>query len=234
MIALLAGLALQVAGADSSGSLASTLRARDQALLDSLATGNRAIWDATLTPDAVYIDENGTIFTRAEYLKSLEPLPPKISGRLNITDYQLHLDGDTALVIHKDEEFEEFYGHSLKANYLMSETWLQRGGEWKLALVHVYVVARSPPSITLPPAKLDEYVGRYSAGPDLTWTIRREGELLFGGHDGKTPLKVEAPDVLFVPGQPRERRFFQRDAEGKISGFTWRREGEEIRYQRLP
>lgn len=111
MIALLAGLALQVAAAaDTSKSLATTLRARDQALLDSLVAGDRAIWDAVLTPDAVYIDENGTVFTRAEYLKSLQPLPPKISGRLNITDYQLHLEGDTALVIHKDDEFEEFYG----------------------------------------------------------------------------------------------------------------------------
>lgn len=234
MIALLAGLALQVAAADTSSSLASTLRARDQALLDSLVAGDRTIWDAALTPDAVYIDENGTIFTRAEYLKSLEPLPPKISGRLKITSYQLHVEGHTALVIHRDDEFEEFYGHSLKANYLMSETWVQRGGEWKLALVHVYVVAKDPPAITLPPAKLDEYVGRYSAGPDLPWTIRRDGDLLFGGRDGKTPLRVEAPDVLFIPGQPRERRFFDRGADGKVAGFTLRREGEDIRFQRLP
>lgn len=234
MIALLAGLALQVAAANAPGSFESTLRARDQALLDSLVSGNRTLWEAALTPDAVYIDENGTVFTRAEYLKSLQPLPPKISGRLDITDYQLHLEGDTALVIHKDDESEGFFGHSLKANYLMSETWVQRHGEWKLALVHVYVVARDPPEITLPAAKLDEYVGRYSAGPDLPWIIRRDGALLFGGHDGKTPLKVEAPDVLFVPGQPRERRFVRRGADGKVSGFTWRREGEELRYERLP
>jgi ketosteroid isomerase-like protein len=235
MIALLAGLALQTAAAAAPpGSLESALRVRDQTLLNALVSGDRAIWDAALTPDAVYIDENGTVFTRAQYLKSLEPLPANISGHIDIADYQLHLDGDTALVIHKDDEFEDFHGHSLKANYLMSETWVRRNGEWKLALVHVYVVAKDPPEITVAPAQLDEYVGRYSAGPDLTWTIHRDGNLLLGGHDGKTPLKLEAPDVLFVPGQPRERRFFQRAADGKVSGFTWRREGEEIHYQRLP
>jgi hypothetical protein len=61
MIALLTGLAL-TAAADTS--LERTLRARDQDLLNAIASGNRALWDAALTPDAVYVDENGTIFTR--------------------------------------------------------------------------------------------------------------------------------------------------------------------------
>jgi ketosteroid isomerase-like protein len=233
MIALLAGLAL-AAAADASHTLESTLRARDQDLLNAIASGNRALWDATLTPDAVYVDENGTIFTREDYLKSLTPLPANISGHLDIVDYQLHREGDAVLVVHRDDEFEEYHGHSLEASYLMSETWVRRGGQWKLALVHAYVVAQDPPEITVPAATLDEYVGRYSAGPDLPWIIRREGEHLFGGRDGKTPLKVEAPDVLFVPGQPRERRFFQRSADGKVTGFIWRREGENILWNRTP
>jgi hypothetical protein len=231
MIALFAGLALQAAAA---GSLENTLRARDQALLDALAPGNRAVWDAALAADALYIDENGKVFTRAEYLKSLEPLPANISGHIDIVDYQLHTDRDVALVIHKDDEHENFHGHSLEASYLMSETWIRRGRDWKLALVHVYVVAKDPPDITLPAAQLDEYVGRYSAGPDLTWIIRRDGDHLLGGREGRTPLKIEAQDVLFVPGQPRERRFFQRAADGKVLGFIWRREGEDILWKRLP
>ncbi len=233
MIALFAGLAL-AAAADTSRTLEGTLRARDQDLLNAIASGNRALWDATLTPDALYIDENGTIFTRADYLKSLVPLPANISGHLDIVDYQLHREGDAALVVHKDDEFEDYHGHSLEASYLMSETWVHRGAEWKLALVHVYVLAKDPPEISLPPAKLDEYVGHYSAGADLPWIIRRDGDHLFGGRDGKTPLKVEAPDVLFVPGQPRERRFVQRSADGKVTGFIWRREGEDILWSRSP
>lgn len=233
MIALFAGLAL-AAAADTSHTLEATLRARDQDLLNAIASGNRALWDATLTPDALYIDENGTIFTRADYLKSLVPLPANISGHLDIVDYQLHREGDAALVVHKDDEFEDYHGHSLEATYLMSETWVRRGTDWKLALVHVYVVAKDPPEISIPAAKLDEYVGHYRAGPDLPWIIRRDGDHLFGGRDGKTPLKVEAPDVLFVPGQPRERRFVQRGADGKVTGFIWRREGEDILWSRSP
>lgn len=231
MITLLIGFALQVATADS---VASTLRARDQRLLNAIASGDRATWDAALTADALYIDENGTVFRRADFLKSLEPLPPNISGHLDIVDYQVHLDGDTALVVHKDDEFENFHGHSLMASYLMSETWVRRKGDWRLALVHAYVVAPDPPEISLPPAKLDDYVGHYSAGPDLIWIIRREGDRLLGGADGQTPLRVESQDVLFVPGRPRERRIFQRTPDGRVSGFLWRREGEEMLWKRLP
>ena len=231
MISILIGLALQAATADS---VTGTLRARDQRLLNAIASGDRATWDAVLTPDAVYIDENGAIFTRADYLKSLEPLPPNISGHIDIVDYKVHLDGDTALVVHKDDEFEDFHGHSLKASYLMSETWLRRKGEWRLALVHVYVVATDPPEISPPLSKMDDYVGQYSAGPDLTWIIRREGNHLFGGSDGRTPLSVESQDVLFVPRRPRERRIFQRLPDGRVSGFLWRREGEDVLWKRLP
>jgi hypothetical protein len=229
MIAILVGFALQAAAAPQAAqALANTLQARDQRLLDALAPGDRTVWDATLTPDAVYVDENGVVFTRAQYLQSLSPLPANTSGHISIVDYQLHLDGDTALVIHKDEEFEDFHGHALRASYLMTETWVQHSGEWQLALVHVYVVAKDPPGITVSPSKLDEYVGRYSAAPDLTWIIRRDGDRLLGGPDGQTPLKIESQDILFVPGRPRERRLFQRTPDGKVAGFIWRREGEDM------
>ncbi len=38
------------------------------------------------------------------------------------------------------------------------------------------------------------------------------------------PLNVEVRDVLFVPGQPRIRKIFQRDDHGKITAFVDRRE----------
>ena len=39
-------------------------------------------------------------------------------------------------------------------------------------------------------------------------------------------------DVFFVPGQPRTRRIFTRDAQGRVDGFVDRREGEDIRWTR--
>ena len=42
------------------------------------------------------------------------------------------------------------------------------------------------------------------------------------------PLDVEVRDVLFVPGQPRIRKIFQRDPHGKITGFVDRRESWDL------
>src|SRR5215472_7407363 len=154
MITLLAAAAVSAAVASCSTDT-NALRATDQALLDAIATGDHPIWEKSLTPDAVYVDENGAIIARADFMKSLTPLPKGIGGTLKITDYSARFDGDTALVLHKDDERENYFGIQLHANYIMTETWLCRGGQWQLAMVHAYVVAKDPPAIQLTAAALD-------------------------------------------------------------------------------
>lgn len=207
-----------------------TLRARDQALLDAFAPGDRKVWEAALATDAVYVDENGVIMNRADFLKQLEPLPPDASGNLRITYYEAHIAGDLATVIHTDDEQEIYHGQTLQARYLTTETWRRDDGDWKLYLVHVYAVPKDPPVIKLPLKELEEYVGRYSDAPDLTYIIKSDGQQLMGGRPGGAmkPLDVEVRDVLFVPGQPRIRKIFQRDAKGKITGFVDRRESWDL------
>ena len=186
MIAVLFALALQMAAFTSPPpSLVSLLRAKDQALLDAVAAGDRATWERSLTPDAFYVDENGKVMTRAQLLADLRPLPVGVSGKISIVDYQVRLVGDTALVVHRDQERENYHGQELAATYLTTASWVRRRGQWRLAMVHVFVVNKDPPAIAIQESKLEEYVGRYSAAPDLYWIIRREGSHLVGGREGK-------------------------------------------------
>ncbi len=212
----------------------SLLRAKDQALLDALAPGDRKLWAQALAADAVYVDEGGAIMSRAEFLKQLQPLPAGASGTLQIVSYSTRIDGDLALVIHTDDEQENYHGQVLKAQYLTTETWRRESGEWKLYLIHAYAVLKDPPAISLPAAQMQEYVGRYSAAPDLVYVIRWDGKQLTGGREGGSmkPLQVEVRDVLFVPGQPRIRKIFQRDVSGNITGFVDRRESWDLVWRR--
>jgi ketosteroid isomerase-like protein len=216
-----------------STDITATLRAKDQALLDAIAPGDRALWDKTLTDDAVYVDENGAIIERAPFLKELVPLPTGASGRIQIIDYNVRLHGDTALVRHRDDEREIYHGQTLHAEYLTTETWLRQAGAWKLASVHTYVVAVDPPAIPLPAASLDAYVGVYTLA-DMTYTVARDGDHLTGlASGGKArPLMAETADVFFSPGRPRTRMIFQHDVSGRIVRVIDRREGEDLVYTR--
>jgi ketosteroid isomerase-like protein len=222
------------APADTTSQTTELLRARDQALLDAIAPGDRRVWEQALAADAVYIDESGAILDRAEFLKQLVPLPAGASGNLKIASYSARIDGDLALVIHTDDEQENYHGQALSAQYLSTETWHREAGEWKLYMVHTYAVMKDPPVISLPSDELQQYAGRYVAGSDLIYVIRWDGKQLTGGREGSSskPLQVEVRDVLFVAGQPRIRKIFQRDSDGKITGFVDRRESWDLVWHR--
>jgi ketosteroid isomerase-like protein len=229
---LAASLALLSAPAKADPTV-ELLRAKDQALLDAIAPGDRKVWDDAMADDATYVDENGTILSRADFLKQMEPLPAGASGSIEISSYEAHISGDLATVIHKDNETEHYHGQELHAQYLTSETWTREDDVWKLHLVHTYAILHDPPAISLPADEMKEYAGRYQGGEDLVYEIKWDGKELTGGRAGKEmkPLKVEVRDVLFAPGQPRIRKIFKRDAKGKIIGFVDRRESWDLAWK---
>ena len=210
------------------------LRAKDQALLDAIAPGNVKLWDEALADDAVYVDENGVIMDRTAFLKQLAPLPAGASGTLVIASYQAAQHGDVATVIHTDDETENYHGQTLKARYLTTETWQKAGDDWKLLQVQVLAMLQDPPAQKLSEKELDTYAGRYAAG-DLVYVLHRDGERLIGQREGGSPVawNAELHDVFFIAGQPRIRKIFQRDANGKIIGFLERRESWDLVWKKI-
>lgn len=228
-------LSTTMANSTPARDVSQELRSHDQALLDAFAPGDVKVWDRELAPNATYVDENGQVMSRAEFLAQLQPLPKGASGTIKISKYSASISGDVATVVHTDDETENYHGQQLTAQYLTTETWQRQEGDWKLLQVHAYAVLHEPKAILLPAAELDVYIGRYSAAPDLIYTIRREGDHLVGGREGRTPspLLAEARDVFFVSGQLRVRKIFQCDVHGNIVGFVDRREGEDLVWRRV-
>ncbi len=119
---------------------------------------------------------------------------------------------------------------------MATDTWKRTPDGWRLVASQVLALRADPPAIELADRRLDEYVGTYALTDSISYTIRREGHALVGVRSGRAPetLTVELPDCLLVPGQPRLRRIFQRNAAGRITGFVERRESWGIAWRRRP
>ncbi|MGZ6131141.1 MAG: hypothetical protein ACXWLF_03900 [Myxococcaceae bacterium] len=125
-------------------------------------------------------------------------------------------------------------GARLHARYRTTETWVKREGAWKLVASQVLALRTDPPAVPTTPEQLRAYCGRYALG-DLGYVVRCEADGLTGGQLGRAPkpLRLESPDVFFVPGEPRTRRIFQRDGAGRVTGFVERRESWDLFWKRV-
>jgi hypothetical protein len=218
------------------GNAEAVLRAQTQELLDAVTAGNPAVWDRYVDPQVLYVSEAGEVESKAQLLAEVAPLPAGISGKIALGRFEVRRHGDTAVVLHVDEEDEDYFGHAIHAQYLTTATWRLGPDGWKLIASQVLATLIDPPAIALPAAQLDEYAGTYQLTGAIRYTIRRDGDRVIGERTGRPAqeLRVEARDVLFVPGQPRSRKIFQRDAGGRITGFADRREARDVVWTRLP
>ncbi len=83
----------------------------------------------------------------------------------------------------------------------------------------------------LAPEILSRYAGTYEYAPGREAAITSEGDLLFL-QEGANPLKLPLTpnsETLFVSRTNGDLVDFIRDAQGKITGFTYRGEGGDRR-----
>lgn len=228
-LACLAACALALPAAPALASDQDEMQAIVQTLMSAVAPGDAAPWRTYLDDSFVYVTEGDEIQTKAQLLKDFRPLPKGATGTIKVTQYKATVLGDLAIATHIDEEREHIYGQDLAPRYLTTDTWRRTPQGWRLVMQHVKVVLDEPPAQALPPALLDQYAGVYAAD-GLRITLRRDGEHLVAERQGRPGQvwKAEARDVFFIPGLSRDRRVFQRDASGRITGYADRREAHDI------
>ena len=167
-------------------------------------------------------------------LASIRPLPAGVSGVLVPTEFEATVYGDTAVTTYVADEEETFHGAPIHARYRIADTWVRREGGWKLVVSQVLALRSDPPALPLAADRRRQYCGRYALG-DLIYVVQCGADGLTGGQLGRPPkpLRLESADVFFVPGEPRTRRIFQRDASGRITGFVERRESWDLVWKRV-
>lgn len=227
--------AFLLAGAAAPESVPELLQRQTQEMTDAIGSGAAAVWERYLDAGAIYVDESGNVSTKKEMVDGIRPLPAGVSGSIRVTGFRAVVEGDLAVATHVDDENESYHGHALHCQYRTTDTWHRTPDGWKLVAGQVLALRTDPPPAPIADALRREYCGRYSLAPEIAYEIRLRDGALEGERTGKKPepLLAEAPDVLFVPGQPRYRKIFQRGADGKITGFVERREAWDILWKRI-
>jgi uncharacterized protein DUF4440 len=225
-------LGLSAAHAQDTSAL---LHHQAQALADAITFGKAQVWADMLDDRMLMTDENNIVTDKAASVKTIQPLPPGISGHITVIDWRANVTGNVAVSVQTDDEYENYHGQHLHAQYRVTCSWIRRAAGWKLLSMQTLATQQDPPAVTLPDRLTGEYVGRYSGGPGLDLQIARQGGKLVSLRPGRPPaeLKAELADVLFVPGQPRIRDIFQRDAKGRIIGFVSRREARDVVFRKV-
>jgi len=210
------------------------IKSRMQALMDAVSAGDSKVWAATLDKRFAMIDEAGEVSNYDQTVGQVTPLPKGISGTIAVTDWKIAFFGDTAVETHLSDEHEDFHGQKLHALYRSTGTWRRESGTWTLVGMQTIALRQDPPAVALADALTDTYVGRYRAGPDYAVEITKQGGRLYSATNGgkAVEIKAELADVLFTPGQPRSRKIFERDAQGRVTGFLSRREERDVVFRR--
>ena len=230
LLLLLAGLS--PAHAEDTSAL---LHTSAQALAGATGTGQARVWADLLDDRMLMTDENGVVMDKVGSMKQIVPLPKGASGFIKVIDWRANIDRDVAVSSQLDDEYENYHGQHLHAQYRITCSWVKRASGWKLLSMQVLATQQDPPAVMLPDRLTEGYVGKYSGGPGLGYVITKQAGRLMGTREGRPPvaLKAELADVLFVPGLPRSRDIFQRDPKGRIIAFVSRREERDVVFKRI-
>ena len=212
------------------------LRRICQELIDAVAPGHADVWRKYLHERLIHVDENGVIRTKEELLKELTPLPPGLVGSSAIDRFKAEIHGSVAVAAYEMQEHLDYHGQVLHSRFRASDTWLRTKEGWRLINQQVAAVLKDPPSQKLTQQQLCAYNGTYSLTDSIAMTVRCSLDALVMERTGRPPVNYlpEALDVFFAAGQPRTRRIFERDAQGEVTAFVDRREGEDVRWTKKP
>lgn len=201
-----AGLAGPVVADGPVSPSADTIRwfqSTEQALMDSIAKGDKSLWQQVLDPSFATTSEEGEVMTRQQFLDDLRPLPPGLTGSIAVRELTVQEFPDFAVVRFLADEQEAVFGQKLATQYRMTDTYHRAGKGWLMVASHASVVTRDPPVQEVSGADWPELVGKYRLLPEgWTFIVELRGGKLYGGRDAKKLrlLLPLTPDAFVVQG----------------------------------
>lgn len=227
-IAILAAIA-SPAFADDACNL---LQTRTQAFSDAGQRGDSAAMAGALDPDVIFFNETGERATRADMASSTPPPAGTQIRAITTTDWDCKLHGDTAVTSFIDV-LEQ--GKPDEMKFRSVESWQNEKSGWKMIGSETLTLPQDPDAVSLDGKTLDDYAGTYKADSGLTFVFTRKGDALTAALNGgaETEQKAEARDIVFTAGHGATPKVFQRDDNGKITGFLYLRGKNSIVFKRV-
>lgn len=212
------------------------LKQATQELLDAIAPGKKEVWEKYLSEGSIYADEEGNVKTKEELLKEFTPLPKGYIGSIKMGEPKVLIQANVIALSHRDREDLELYGQKIVTYFHSTDTWAkQKDGQWRIIATQTMAIPNERKPMAINPQKLDSYVGQYQLSPEVTYTITREADKLFGQRTGRSrdellPLCV---DIFYRKGVWRGEKVFERDAQGNVVKMLDRRENNDLVWKKV-
>ena len=201
---------------------------RTQELYDALVPGNRAPWKKYFADDCIFADEKGRLFDKPKLIADIKSLPTGYSGTIKIENAQSRIIGNTAILSYDADETETIFGQNLKARYHITDTWLERNGNWQIIASQAHRYYEDPAVGKGDPKKFAAYIGTYELAPGQTRSVITEGDKLLVERNGKKEqLLPETSEIFFRKGV-EGRILFRYADSGKVDALIDRRNNEDV------
>jgi hypothetical protein len=216
--------------------LVEQLKQRTQELLDAVGTGDRTVWQKYLAEGSLYTDEEGNVLTKDELINELRPLPKGYIGSIKIDKVSALVQDNVVVLVHLDREELELFGQKILTNFQSTSIWAkQTDGDWKIVSTQVMAIPNERKPAAIEAEKLEDYIGQYKISSEITYTITREGDKLFGQRTGRSKEELLAlcHDIFYRKGAWRGEKVFERDEKGKVIKMLDRRENNDLVWQKI-
>jgi hypothetical protein len=201
---------------------------RTQELYDAIVPGNQTPWKKYFAEDCIFADEKGRIFDKPKLIADIAAMPGGYSGAIKVENAHSRIIGNTAVLSYDADETETIFGQNVKARYHITDTWLQRNGNWQIIASQAHRYYEDPAVGKADPKKFADYIGTYELAPGQTRSVSAAGDKLFVQRNGKKEqLLPEASDIFFRKGV-EGRVLFRYAATGRVDALIDRRNNEDI------
>ncbi len=201
---------------------------RTQELYDAIVPGNQVPWKKYFADDCIFADEKGRILDKPKLIADITPLPGGYSGTIKIVKAESRIISNMAILSYDADETETIFGQNLKARYHVTDTWLQRDGNWQIIASQAHRYYEDPAMGKADPKKFADYIGTYELAPGQTRSVIAEGDRLFVERNGKKEeLLPETSEIFFRKGV-EGRILFRYAADRKVDALIDRRNNEDV------